>query len=97
MAYGAVYMFSLIWTASDVTGETLPSNITSPWFQVSYVVLHPSQGTLNLVIFLYHKIWKMQKQYPTLGFIEAMKSILKRGRRRRGGRNEGPAASSTRR
>jgi hypothetical protein len=39
----------------------------------------------------------MQKQYPTLGFIEAMKSILKRGRRRRGGRNEGPAASSTRR
>lgn len=79
MAYIAVYIFPLIRSASNVTGEMLPSTIQNTWFQLAYVLLRPSQGTLNLVIFLYHKIWKMQKQNPTLSFIEALKSILWQG------------------
>jgi len=79
LAYIAVYIFPLIQTTSDVTGERLPSNIASPLFQVAYALLRPSQGTMNLVIFLYHKVWKMQKQYPSLRFSEALKSIIFKG------------------
>jgi hypothetical protein len=81
MAYVAVYIFPVIQTTSDVTGETLPSNISSPFFQVAYVLLRPSQGTLNLMIFLHHKIWKLQKQNPAVSFSEALKSILLKGDR----------------
>lgn len=81
LAYVAVYIFPLIQTTADTTGEQLPSDISSPVYQVAYVLLRPSQGTMNLVIFLHHKIWKLQKQYPRLSFSEALKSILFQGDR----------------
>lgn len=81
LAYVAVYIFPLIQTTSDVTGEKLPSSISSPFFQVAYVLLRPSQGTMNLAIFLHHKVWKMKKQYPELSYSEALKSILRKGDR----------------
>lgn len=78
-AFIAVYTFHFITSASDLSSDTLPPILASRWLQISYVILRPSQGTFNLMIFLYHKIWSLRRNLPTLGFFEALKEVLSKG------------------
>mmetsp|Transcript_8797 Transcript_8797/g.16602 ORF Transcript_8797/g.16602 Transcript_8797/m.16602 type:complete len:694 (+) Transcript_8797:336-2417(+) len=78
-AFIAVYTFHFITSASDLGDDTLPPILASRWLQISYVTLRPSQGTFNLMIFLYHKIWSLRRNLPSLGFFEALKEVLSKG------------------
>jgi len=76
LAYLSSYIFSIMRTVAYVAGVQLA---TQTWYQVCFVIMRPSQGILNLMIFMYHKIWKLQRQYPNLSYFQATKSILFHG------------------
>jgi hypothetical protein len=76
LAYLSAYIFPIIRTVAYFAGAQYPK---STWYQICFVLMRPSQGVLNLLIFLYHKIWKLQRQFPNLSYFEAMKSILFHG------------------
>lgn len=76
MAFMSVYIFPLVNLFADASAEELPKILDSKLFQMAYVILRPSQGTFYLIIFLYHKIWKLQRTYPTLSFMEGVKEVV---------------------
>lgn len=75
-AFMAVYIFPIINLFSDTSAKELPKILDNKVFQMAYVIIRPSQGTLYLLIFLYHKIWKLQKTYPSLSFFEGFKEVV---------------------
>jgi hypothetical protein len=75
-AFMAIYIFPIINLFSDASAEKLPKMLDSKVYQMAYVIIRPSQGTLYLLIFLYHKIWKLQETYPSLSLLEGFKEVV---------------------
>ena len=81
-AFIAVYYILFIRSISSIGNEKQPILATSEVIQIMHVLLRPSQGVFNFLIFVHHKSWALRRgggeyEYESSWYI--LKAIIFRG------------------
>jgi hypothetical protein len=75
-AFAYVFVYTVIGALLCATGSgLLMTNVT---FTVVHAVIRPSHGTLNMIIFLYHKYFNLRKNYELLSSCEVLGKLFRR-------------------